>query len=889
MPDLARFWRRLSAVLALALLAAAGTAAAAQAEYGEIQRFGSAGTGEGQFETQEAGGFGVNPKNNDIYVVDLVNAENNTFRIQRFDPNSKGEYGKPVASITFKPKDESLKTTEEDDQISNVAVDPEKNRIYVLAAEERPVGLIDSGKDAASQLFAFNIENEALTSLGVIASTKVLKPLAEGEGEALLEPDGIAVDPTNHDVIILGEEERGHIEPVIALERLTEAGKLAEARWSDPTSSEESRGFLEDEASSPTVTKSGEVLVDSENEGGEIDKIPSSFSSEAKATLVYAANPEVEEQPAAIREELTDFWGTADMEPRGGGVLSLGEDGTLYARADITEQNPGAHGGKLTGPEAPGVLEFSTSKGLAVEGWTGGQSIKGVGPSGPCKISVNVDSQVAAGTAHHVFAFDENPESPSIIEFGPEGKGCAKGSVAPPTASTTFSGGAIPENEPIPIADKVTLSSKLVESNALSVEWEFGDGTSKTISTDEHQTTSVEHTFVRGGKLEVTEKIHTDDLAEPLLVTHSKITIKGNEPVVIAGATSNITTTSAKLNATVNPEGSEVTKCTFEYGTTTSYGTKEPCTPSTLAAGATAAPVSASISGLAQETTYDVRIVATNAGSETGEAKTTFKTAGKPVVVASATTALTQTSATLNATVNPEGSEVTKCTFEYGTSLPSGKTASCAPSPGTGKAAVAVSAAIAGLSANTTYDVKITATNTSGTGEATTTFKTAAESGGGGGSNTGGGGNTGGGSSPPPPPGGGVLPSITVSPTVTLSGGSASVTSAGALTLKLQCKTGATSCTGTIMLKTAKAVTASVGHSAKKKKPAILTLATGSFTMTGGQLKSLTLHLSSTARSLLAHMHVLGAIATIVARNAAAEKATTKASVSLRLKVAKKH
>jgi hypothetical protein len=125
---------------------------------------------------------------------------------------------------------------------------------------------------------------------------------------------------------------------------------------------------------------------------------------------------------------------------------------------------------------------------------------------------------------------------------------------------------------------------------------------------------------------------------------------------------------------------------------------------------------------------------------------------------------------------------------------------------------------------------------------------------------------------------------------VTLSGGSASVSSAGAFAVKLQCKTGATSCTGTITLKTAKAVVASVGRSAKKKKPAILTLATGSFTMTGGQLKSLTLHLSATARSLLEHMHVLGAIATIVAHNAAAEKATSKASVSLRLKVAaKKH
>jgi hypothetical protein len=130
-----------------------------------------------------------------------------------------------------------------------------------------------------------------------------------------------------------------------------------------------------------------------------------------------------------------------------------------------------------------------------------------------------------------------------------------------------------------------------------------------------------------------------------------------------------------------------------------------------------------------------------------------------------------------------------------------------------------------------------------------------------------------------------VLGNKAVSPTVTLSGSSASVTSTGGFTLKLRCATGASSCTGTITLKTAKAVAAG-----KSKKKAILTLATGSFTLAGGQLKSLTLHLSSTARSMLVRSHFLSALATLVARNATAETATTKESVSLRAaKVVKKH
>ncbi len=487
MPDLARFCRRLATTVSLTLLAAAGTAVAAQAEgYGEIEaaRFGSLGAGEGQFETQEAAGFGVDPTNNDVYVVDLPETgkvkpggtgkekfKPNEFIVQRFDPNSKGEYGKPVAFATFKPKDEALKEDEEIDEVTNIAVDPSKHKIYVLTSEQRPQGL-DGVTMAASELWAFDIEGEQqLTGQGVLAGTKVFKPQAGGLGESLENPGGIAVDPTNHDVIVLGEEEKGEGHSVTALERINgETGALAEKRWSDPTAAELPEGFLEDEGTSPVVTKSGEVLVVHGGEVDEVDKIPTAFNTEAPATPVFEANPEVEEEPALVKEQLTSFPGTADFEPRGGGALSLGEEGTLYASAAITEQDPEKHHGELNGPLAPGVLEFSSKGGAekewADEGWTGGQSIATVGATGGCKVSINVYSQVAAGSEHHVFVFDENPEGPRIVEFGPEGKGCPGGTVTAPTASTLSSGGKPIEpkpEDPIPIKDVVKLSSNLVQ------------------------------------------------------------------------------------------------------------------------------------------------------------------------------------------------------------------------------------------------------------------------------------------------------------------------------------------------------------------------------------------------------------------------------------------
>src|SRR5262249_59341719 len=43
-------------------------------------------------------------------------------------------------------------------------------------------------------------------------------------------------------------------------------------------------------------------------------------------------------------------------------------------------------------------------------------------------------------------------------------------------------------------------------------------------------------------------------------------------PTVETKPASSITTTSATLNGTVDPNGGAVSECTFEYGTTTAYG-----------------------------------------------------------------------------------------------------------------------------------------------------------------------------------------------------------------------------------------------------------------------------------------------------------------------------
>ena len=89
---------------------------------------------------------------------------------------------------------------------------------------------------------------------------------------------------------------------------------------------------------------------------------------------------------------------------------------------------------------------------------------------------------------------------------------------------------------------------------------------------------------------------------------------------------SSITETIATLNATVNPNGSAVKTCTFEYGTTPSYGSTAPC-ESLPGSGESPIGVSAPISGLTANTPYHFRISVTNGGGESKGADETFKTA----------------------------------------------------------------------------------------------------------------------------------------------------------------------------------------------------------------------------------------------------------------------
>ena len=184
-------------------------------------------------------------------------------------------------------------------------------------------------------------------------------------------------------------------------------------------------------------------------------------------------------------------------------------------------------------------------------------------------------------------------------------------------------------------------------------------------------------------------------------------------PSVATGLASSIAATTATYGGTVDPAG-ENASYWFEYGTSpSSLGSK---TAKVGAGSGTAAvAVTANVSGLAPGRTYYFRLMASNAtGTATGATVSFATLAAAPPTVAtgSASNVLTKT-ATLNGTVDPNGSPTTYW-FEYGTTSAYGqRTASAAA--GSATTAGQVAAQVAGLAANTAYLYRLVASNGSGT------------------------------------------------------------------------------------------------------------------------------------------------------------------------------
>ena len=195
-------------------------------------------------------------------------------------------------------------------------------------------------------------------------------------------------------------------------------------------------------------------------------------------------------------------------------------------------------------------------------------------------------------------------------------------------------------------------------------------------------------------------------------------------PEAITEPASNVTGITATLDGKVDPSGSQVTECKFEWGLATAYDHTTECeeTPTEIGSGNGLKVVHANIAGLGLGAKYHFRLVATSPTTVPDEKGPSVGVDGEfitlgPRVHKQSVSRVTDTSARLEGLVDPVGQPTTYL-FQYvpqeqfdpefanATDIPLGGEAI-----GSGNEDVAVAQPLAGLAPSTTYHYRILATN----------------------------------------------------------------------------------------------------------------------------------------------------------------------------------
>jgi len=206
-------------------------------------------------------------------------------------------------------------------------------------------------------------------------------------------------------------------------------------------------------------------------------------------------------------------------------------------------------------------------------------------------------------------------------------------------------------------------------------------------------------------------------------VTNNQVSFIAGLPAAQTTSASNVASSSATINGSVNPAGQSTTYV-VKYDTTSSAwcssdgasGTPANITPpTTLGATDTSShAVSESIAGLTPLVSYCAEIAATNAsGDSPSQTPVAFSTTQPPPGVSALSVGGISTSgATISGTVAPNGA-ATIYHFEYGTTTAYGTLTTNTSAGSSG--AQAVSATLSGLTPGTTYHWQLVAVSAGGT------------------------------------------------------------------------------------------------------------------------------------------------------------------------------
>jgi hypothetical protein len=542
-------WIFPSLLVGLMLAGALLASSAAAAGYGAIagERFDGAGTGtpkgtKWELEEETTHVFGVDPTENSIFVGD-ERVQEEEFRLQKY--SSAGAF---QGKVIIKPKKETLPTGIGNvEDLDGAAVDAVDGRVYVLVTYRRyQADTVDPSVEAAGAVYVYSTTPNASHELvpatgtginqttGLLGTTETLKANSETQGQALISPSGIAVNPVTHEVLILGVYDKGsgsipsyHV----GLARLSESGALE-----TPYIDSNTIFSLNEEPNSPVVSGEGKIFFETENA---IDQLPSSLTSPPNVVFDFEQPELLEEGP--FKEEMLAF---GDESPSGAALAIVSEgtktEGRLVVLLETVAEieADGEIGAKPFGVLNLHYHEEGESTQVTELGWTGG----GTNPNATgstCSLGDGDPAPIvaAAGGEKDLVLAASDGESNSdseVLEFGPGGIGCPTAKAAPGGIEPTQDG---KKDEAVNTKTAVVLQAKVIQANVESIEWKFGDGSAAktTVVTpgEQTQTAEVEHKFAEGGDLKVEAVIHTDNLDTPVIAVSSTIDVTESAPVIV--------------------------------------------------------------------------------------------------------------------------------------------------------------------------------------------------------------------------------------------------------------------------------------------------------------------------------------------------------------------
>ncbi|MGB8261232.1 MAG: lectin like domain-containing protein, partial [Terracidiphilus sp.] len=188
-------------------------------------------------------------------------------------------------------------------------------------------------------------------------------------------------------------------------------------------------------------------------------------------------------------------------------------------------------------------------------------------------------------------------------------------------------------------------------------------------------------------------------------------------PTVTTGSYSNLTSSTAIIYGTVNPNGAD-THIWFLIANNSSMSGASQCSPYDAGSGTSAVGVQCSISGMSAGATYYYQAVAQNsAGTVKGDIKnfTTSNPQQPPTVTTGSYSNLTTSTAIIYGTVNPNGAD-THIWFLVANNNSMSGASQCTPyDAGSGTSPVQVQCSISGMNSGTTYYYQAVAQNSAGT------------------------------------------------------------------------------------------------------------------------------------------------------------------------------